>query len=175
MTDAPTPERVAWLSPGPSAALAGLLAFIVSLAAELPLGNGMIAQGQPGPEAVAVLALFVAPWLEELAKRLCMWPLGARWGATGLAFGVAEAVTKIPLEFDLVPINGAIISVLLHWGLGRAAERLRFGLLWAILLHAAFNWISIVGTSRLGSGFSVAATALAALLLALTFRWPRRA
>ena len=172
---APAPERVAWLSPGPAAALAGLLAFLVSLAAELPLGKAMIAQGQPAPEAVAVVALFIAPWLEELAKRLCMWPLGARWGATGLAFGLVEAVTKIPLAPELVLVNGAIISVLLHWGLGRMAERLRFGLLWAILLHAAFNWISILGTSRFGSGFSLLATALAALLLALTFRRPRRA
>lgn len=167
-------ERVAWLSPGLAAALAGFLAYCVTLALEVAVLNAGVAQGHARAVMMAGLALMVAPWMEELSKRLCMWPLRASWGATGLAFGILEALGKLLNGLAPEWLNSALFSLLLHWGLGRVAERARFGLLWAILLHAAFNWFSIAGSGRFGTGFGALATVLAAVLLRLTFRVPRQ-
>ncbi|WP_421988306.1 type II CAAX prenyl endopeptidase Rce1 family protein [Roseococcus sp.] len=112
-------------------AAAGGAAFLASMFVEV---GAVAALG----DAVGGLAMpvLVAPLAEELAKRLFLWPLGAGWAGTGLAFGVIEGLLKTG-EWHLLGLWGGLASVLQHWAYGRWAER---GGLWlAIALHMAFN------------------------------------
>ena len=93
---------------GPRASLAGLLAFGLSLLAELAVLGLLDAKSE------WLLAIAIAPPVEELAKRLAMLWLGAGWAMTGLAFGVIEGGLKL-VEWRGPGVAGAIASLLQHW------------------------------------------------------------
>ncbi len=155
-------------------ALAGLLGFGLSLALEHLSARMLGARGYGEVTALILVGILFAPWQEELSKRLGLGLLRAGWEGTGFAFGVLEGLAKLRNGLEPAWIAGALSSVLLHWGLGRVAGRARLGLLWAILLHTAFNALFMFGTTRLWDGFGVVTLGLAALLLGLTFLWRRR-
>ena len=141
--------------------MAGLLAFGLSLLAELAVLGLLDAKSE------WLLAVAIAPPVEELAKRLAMLWLGAGWAMTGLAFGVIEAGLKL-VEWRGPGVAGAIASLLQHWAYGRFAERHGIGL--AIGLHMGFNLLVLMCDLALGeAGFWLAPLG-AALLLWVSFR-----
>ena len=142
------------------ASLAGLLAFILALVVELAV------LGLLDIDSEWLLAVGIAPPVEELAKRLAMQWLGAGWAMTGLAFGVIEAGLKLA-EWRGPGLAGAIASLLQHWAYGRFAEQRGLGL--AIGLHMGFNLLVLLGDLALGdAGFWLAPVG-AALLLWVSF------
>jgi len=143
------------------ASLAGLLAFVLALVVELAV------LGLLGAELEWLLAIGVAPPVEEVAKRLAMLWLGAGWAMTGLAFGVIEAGLKLG-EWQGVGVAGAISSLLQHWAYGRFAEQRGIGL--AIGLHMGFNLLVVLGDLAMGAAGFWLAPVGAALMLCISFR-----
>jgi hypothetical protein len=151
-------------------ALAGGAAFLASMAVEIGVFAAIGGEGR-----WPVMPVVVAPVAEELAKRLFLWPLSAGWAATGLAFGVIEALLKTA-EWHVAGLWGGLASVLQHWAYGRWAER---GGLWlAIALHMGFNAMVLTVDYATNAGAGWVAPLLAAALLAASFRqfraWGRR-
>ncbi len=143
-------------------ALAGGAAFLVSMVVEIGVLAAIGGEGR-----WQVMPVVVAPVAEELAKRFFLWPLSAGWAATGLAFGVIEALLKTA-EWHVAGLWGGLASVLQHWAYGRWAER---GGLWlALALHMGFNAIVITVDYATDAGAGWVAPLVAATLLAASFR-----
>lgn len=152
-------------------AVAGGAAFVGSMAVEVGILAAMGGEGR-----WPVMPVVVAPVAEELAKRLFLGPLSAGWAATGLAFGVIEALLKTA-EWHVAGLWGGLASVLQHWAYGRWAERV--GGLWpglglALALHMGFNATALAADYATGAGAGWIAPMLAGFLLLASFRWARR-
>jgi hypothetical protein len=151
-------------------ALAGGAAFVTSMAAEIGVMTGLEA-AIGGAGGWLAMPLVVAPVAEELAKRFFLWPFSARWAATGLAFGVIEALLKTA-EWHVAGLWGGLASVMQHWAYGRWAER---GGLWlALALHATFNAVVIAVDYATDASAGWVAPLVAAVLLGASFRGSRR-
>ena len=159
------------------ATIAGLLAIAVSAFLELYV-LGRLASG-PMREllAILVLAVLMAPCIEEAAKRLAANLLRAGWGGTGLVFGLYEGLGK--LDSTMVPevsaILGGFASVAFHWGLGRVSAPAQWPLGAVILLHAGYNGLGVAGQQTLGDISVWVMSGLAFALLAISFRYPKSA
>lgn len=145
------------------AALAGAAAFLLALVLEVPV------LGVIGPAREILLAILLAPVMEEGAKRLAMLGLGAAWGMTGLAFGVIEGGLKLA-EWHMAGVAGGVASVLQHWAYGRFAEGHRHGIWLAMGLHAGFNGMVVLVDLATGGLAGWFAPLAAGLLLWASFR-----
>lgn len=147
-------------------ALAGGAAFLTSMVVEVGI-LAALGAATGGEGRWPVMPVVVAPVAEELAKRLFLGPFSAGWAATGLAFGVIEALLKTA-EWHVAGLWGGLASVLQHWAYGRWAER---GGLWlAMALHMGFNATALAVDYATDAGAGWAAPLLAAALLAASFR-----
>ncbi|WP_424810565.1 hypothetical protein [Roseococcus sp. YIM B11640] len=142
-------------------AVAGGLAFVVSMAAEVGVLAAIGGEGR-----LPIMPVLVAPLAEEGAKRLAAQGLSATFGVTGLGFGVIEGLLKL-LEWGPGALPGAVASLLQHWAYGRWMERAGFWI--ALGLHAAFNALSFVPVPS-WPWMGLMPPLLAALLLAASFR-----
>ena len=161
-----------------AAAVAGLLAILLAItlqAGALWLGPALNLRQVP-----FLLLLFgvVAPLTEEPLKLAFARLFRVPWGAAGLAFGAFEAVGKLSALIAapgnaLIVIPGALVSLALHWGLGRMAAGMSptgYALAVAILLHAGMN-LAGIGTLIVGSP---ALAPLVTLTLAGALLWSTR-
>ena len=146
------------------AAAASAAAFFMSFAAELALLPLAIALAP----ALPLMAVLVAPVLEEGAKRLCVAWFRLPWRPVGLGFGLLEGGFKI---WQSGAWAGGLASVALHAALAGFAAR--HGVLRASLpLHAGFNALVIVQEIILGVPAEGAALGMALALLLVSRRLP---
>lgn len=143
-------------------ALAGGAAFVASMLVEIGVLAAMGGEGR-----WPVMPVVVAPAAEEVAKRLFLWPLSAGWAATGLAFGVIEALLKTA-EWHVAGLWGGLASVFQHWAYGRWAER--GGLRLALALHMGFNALVLAVDAATDASAGWVAPLVAGAMLAASFR-----
>ncbi|RVT99414.1 hypothetical protein EOD42_04820 [Rhodovarius crocodyli] len=153
------------------ALIAGLLAIGLSLFIET-LALTELSRGAVGPVlAVIMMAVILGPIIEEAAKRLFADILRARWGATGLVFGVYEGLGKLdsPLLMESQALLGGLASLAFHWGLGRVSWPGRWPMGAVILIHAAYNGFSVVAQHLVGDVSSWLTAGIAFAILAVSF------
>ena len=153
------------------ALIAGLLSIGLSLFIETVALNEL-SRGAVGPVlAVIMMAVILGPLIEEAAKRLFAEIARARWGGTGLVFGIYEGLGKLdsPLFMETQAILGGLASVAFHWGLGRISWPGRWPMGAVILIHAGYNGFSVVAQHLVGDASSWVTAGIACAILAVSF------
>ena len=152
-----------------AAAIAGILAALLSSLIEVMVMGGMPPVSRQDPMLFLILA--VAPVLEESCKRGFAWLMAAPWGQVGLYFGIMEGLGKL-IGLEEGSGLGFIISVMFHWGLGRHAQLGRWPLLVSIGAHVGYNSAAVGSHLLLGDVSSMLMLVVSALILWASFQRP---